>query len=262
MRERNGSAMSSKICRRRKRRKRMLMGVALVSTAVLTGMCWRFSGKDVADRGNNIMDQRETELTENEDLLSETKSIENSAEAEGWNLTLVNKWNPIPRSWETKLKKVPGGESVDERIYEPLMRMLEDARSSNNGQLPIIVSGYRTQEKQQELFEDKIREYKKMGYSKEEAEELAEQWVARPGTSEHEMGLAVDINGEIYDVYLWLQQNCYKYVFIFRYPGAKTDLTGVAEEVWHYRYVGEEAAARIQEEFLCLEEYLENREES
>lgn len=205
MRERNGSAMSSKICRRRKRRKRMLMGVALVSTAVLTGMCWRFSGKDAADRGNNIMDQRETELTENEDLLSETKSIENSAEAEGWNLTLVNKWNPIPRSWETKLKKVPGGESVDERIYEPLMRMLEDARSSNNGQLPIIVSGYRTQEKQQELFEDKIREYKKMGYSKEEAEELAEQWVARPGTSEHEMGLAVDINGEIYDVYLWVR---------------------------------------------------------
>ena len=129
-------------------------------------------------------------------------------------------------------------------------------------QLPIIVSGYRTQEKQQELFEDKIREYKKMGYSKEEAEELAEQWVARPGTSEHEMGLAVDINGEIYDVYLWLQKNCYKYGFIFRYPGAKTDLTGVAEEVWHYRYVGEEAAARIQEEFLCLEEYLENREES
>ena len=59
-----------------------------------------------------------------------------------------------------------------------------------------------------------------------------------------------------------LQQNCYKYGFIFRYPGAKTDLTGVAEEVWHYRYVGEEAAARIQEEFLCLEEYLENREES
>ena len=87
---------------------------------------------------------------------------------------------------------------------------------------------------------------------------MARQWVAEPGTSEHQLGLAVDINGATYDIYFWLQENSYKYGFIFRYPGNKTDLTGVAEEVWHYRYVGKEAAKIIYENGICLEEYMEN----
>jgi D-alanyl-D-alanine carboxypeptidase len=77
-----------------------------------------------------------------------------------------------------------------------------------------------------------------------------------PGHSEHQLGFAVDINGATYDVYLWLQENSYKYGFIFRYPGSKTDITGTAEEVWHYRYVGKEAAKEIYERGICLEEYL------
>ncbi len=68
----------------------------------------------------------------------------------------------------------------------------------------------------------------------------------------------MDINGATYDIYLWLQENSYKYGFIFRYPGNKTHITNVAEEVWHYRYVGKEAAAEIHERGICLEEYLEN----
>ena len=103
-----------------------------------------------------------------------------------------------------------------------------------------------------------VQEYKKQGYSESEAINLAGQWVAEPGTSEHQLGLAVDINGATYDIYLWLQENSYKYGFIFRYPGNKTHITNVAEEVWHYRYVGKEAAAEIHERGICLEEYLEN----
>ena len=75
-------------------------------------------------------------------------------------------------------------------------------------------------------------------------------------TSEHQLGLAVDINGAVYDIYLWLEENSWKYGFIFRYPAYKTDLTGVAGEVWHYRYVGREAAREIMEQGICLEEYL------
>ena len=60
------------------------------------------------------------------------------------------------------------------------------------------------------------------------------------------------------DIYLWLEENSWKYGFIFRYPAYKTDLTGVAGEVWHYRYVGKEAAQEIYEQGVCLEEYLEN----
>ena len=175
-----------------------------------------------------------------------------------WNLMLVNKDNPIPDNYDVNLVEVGGGERVDERIYEPLMEMLEAAREGNWGELPMVVSGYRTQEKQQSLYEEKIAEYKKEGYSDSEAVRQAEQWVAVPGFSEHQLGFAVDINGASYDVYLWLQENSYKYGFIFRYPGDKTQITGVAEEVWHYRYVGVEAAARMHEQGLCLEEYLEN----
>ena len=73
-------------------------------------------------------------------------------------------------------------------------------------------------------------------------------------------GLAVDISGATYDLYFWLQENSYKYGFIFRYPGNKTEITGVSEEVWHYRYVGVEAATEMYEKSLCLEEYLAERQ--
>lgn len=161
---------------------------------------------------------------------------------------------------KSKLVEVPGGEKVDERIYDPLMEMLEAAKEGNWNQLPMVVSGYRTQKKQQQLYDDKVAGYRKEGNSQSEAEKLAKQWVSVPGYSEHQIGLAVDINGATYDLYSWLQENSYKYGFIFRYPGDKTDITGVAEEVWHYRYVGVEAATEMYEKGLCLEEYLAERQ--
>ena len=77
-----------------------------------------------------------------------------------------------------------------------------------------------------------------------------------PGYSEHQIGLAVDINGATYDLYFWLRENSCKYGFIFRYPGDKTDITGVSEEVWHYCYVGVKAVTEMYGRGICLEEYL------
>ena len=114
--------------------------------------------------------------------------------------------------------QAPGGESVDKRIYESLMQMLEAAREGNLGELPLVVSGYRTAKTQQKLYDEKIREFKKEGYSEGEAAELAEQWVALPGYSEHQLGFAVDINGATWDVYLWLQENSYKIRLHFPIP--------------------------------------------
>ena len=139
------------------------------------------------------------------------------------------------------------------------MKMLTDAKTANFDQMPQITSGYRTEKKQKKIYEEKIREYRLEGFSETDAVSYAEKWVAIPGTSEHQLGVAVDINGASYDVYLWLQENSHKYGFIFRYPGSKTDITGVSEEVWHYRYVGTEAAVEMYEQDLCLEEYLEQR---
>ena len=190
-----------------------------------------------------------------EGMSEETSAVPAGVDSTPWNLMLVNRDHPIPDGYEMELVDVPGGEKVDQRIYEPLMEMLDAAAAEELG--PIVVSGFRTQEKQQSLYDEKIQKYQNQGYSKEEAVELAEQWVARPGTSEHQLGLAVDINGATYDIYLWLQANSYKYGFIFRYPGSKAEITGVAEEVWHYRYVGTEAALEIYEQGVCLEEYTE-----
>lgn len=108
---------------------------------------------------------------------------------------------------------------------------------------------------------EKIQAFRDEGYSEMEADEIAREWVAVPGTSEHELGLSVDINAKEdtpqEEVYSWLHANAYRYGFILRYPSDKTEITGIANEPWHYRYVGKTAAAEMQESGLCLEEYLE-----
>ena len=78
------------------------------------------------------------------------------------------------------------------------MEMLEAAREGNWGELPQVLSGYRTQEEQEKLFQEEIDGNLAEGYSEEEARELAQQWVAVPGTSEHQLGLAVDLGGATY----------------------------------------------------------------
>lgn len=239
---------------RRRRRIGMIQTVGVVAVVLLSFMIIiGFVRKNSAELGS------ESSLNDRQIKYINHDKQDGMMNAQGgdtpWNLILVNNKNHIPKDYKPKLTEVQGGEYVDERIYAPLMEMLEAAREGNGGKLPLVVSGYRTPEKQQELYDEKIMEYKKEGYPDNEAKELAEQWVAVPGYSEHQLGFAVDINGETYDVYLWLQENSYKYGFIFRYPGDKTQFTGVAEEVWHYRYVGVEAATEMYEQGLCLEEY-------
>ena len=93
---------------------------------------------------------------------------------------------------------------------------------------------------------------------------MAEQWVAIPGTSEHELGLAVDINADKErssneEVYNWLAENAWRYGLILRYPQGKEGITGIDYEPWHYRYVGKEVAKQIYEEGITLEEYVGKR---
>lgn len=179
----------------------------------------------------------------------------------GWNLILINKGNRIPDDYEVKLFKLTNGQRVDERIYPYLQKMFNDARAS--GLELFVAQGYRTAEEQQHLLDNKRKAYENEGKSPEEAKKLAEQWVAIPGTSEHQLGIAVDINADTKkckanDVYKWLEENAHKYGFIKRYPDDKTDITGIINEPWHYRYVGTEAATEIYEQGLCLEEYIES----
>ena len=106
----------------------------------------------------------------------------------------------------------------------------------------------------------------KPGISDDEAYALAAKEVAIPGTSEHQLGLAVDIVCCVEHYNLdaqktkvrqqWLIDNCHKYGFILRFPADKTDVTGIIYEPWHYRYVGVEVATEIMSRGICFEEWL------
>lgn len=179
-----------------------------------------------------------------------------------WSLLLVNRDSPLPDGYQVELTHLSNGQSVDKRIYPALQAMFDAARTQ--GVYPVVASGFRTAEKQQSLLDEKIAAFEAQGDSPAQARENAEDWVALPGTSEHQTGLAVDINADgIHsagrEVYRWLNQNAYRYGFILRYPSDKTGITGISNEPWHYRYVGVTAAAEIRRQNLCLEEYLNQR---
>ena len=176
-----------------------------------------------------------------------------------WKLVLVNRDHRLPRNWQVELEELDNGQRVDSRIYPDLQAMFDDARY--DGLELFVAAGYRTAAEQQALLEEKIEEYRAEGRSRREAKELAGQWVARPGASEHQLGIAVDINADSdYSsseaLYQWLEDNSWKYGFIHRYPADKTEITGIVNEPWHYRYVGYEAAAAMYDSGQCLEEYL------
>ena len=179
--------------------------------------------------------------------------------SEEWNLIVVNRWNEIPEEYVVDLIELSNGQKVDSRIYPALQEMFDAARAE--GIYPIVREGYRTAEEQQEILDDKIQAYINEGYSRARAEKTAKEWVALPGTSEHQLGTAVDINADKSkcsneEVYAWLLENAYKYGLILRYPLEKQEITGIGYEPWHYRYVGIEAAQEIYEQGICLEEYV------
>lgn len=105
----------------------------------------------------------------------------------GWNLILVNRDNYIPDDYTVELTELSNGQKVDSRIYPSLQEMFDAARAEGLGLF--VADGYRTAETQQQILEGKIEAYKNEGYSSEEAEKKAKEWVAVPGTSEHQLGL-------------------------------------------------------------------------
>ncbi len=180
-------------------------------------------------------------------------------------LILVNDDHPLQGDYEPELQDIGNGEYFDVRAVDSLLKMLSDAKAV--GLSPLICSAYRDAEFQTDLYNNQVEAQMDTGLTYVEAREEAKKVVAYPGTSEHQLGLAVDIVASEYQLLddgqaeteeaKWLREHCHKYGFILRYPPGKTDITGVIFEPWHYRYVGEDAATVIMSENLCLEEYLE-----
>lgn len=181
-----------------------------------------------------------------------------------WRLTLVNPSHPIDPAYTVPLAVTENGFEVDERCLPDLERMLGACRDA--GLDPFICSAYRTQDMQSYLFEQQVQAAMAEGLSAEEARRKAGTAVAAPGTSEHQLGLALDIvdfnDQNLTDAQAdtpaqrWLLEHSWEHGFIFRYAADKTQLTGIIYEPWHYRYVGPEVAEAITKRGLCLEEFL------
>lgn len=185
-----------------------------------------------------------------------------------WNLILVNDHNPLPENFESTVNIIDfngPGKQCDERIAEPLRAMLEAGKEY--GLAP--VSMFRERALQEKLYNREVSEWQAKGYSLAEAQVQAATVVKRPGESEHNTGLTIDIGGsgnftitESFadtPAYAWLIEHCAEYGFILRYPEGKENITAVIYEPWHYRYVGVEAATEIMERGITLEEYIAER---
>jgi len=190
----------------------------------------------------------------------------------GEQVLVVNPWHLLPYDYSPDLvtfydfAQYEDGNVLDKTCLEPLLQMLEDCRKA--GHEARIVSSYRRQVTQQTLYNNKVDYFLNQGYDIERAREEAGKIIAIPGTSEHQLGLAVDLIDISYP-YLdegqektpaqkWLMEHCWEYGFILRYPGGKTEHTGIIYEPWHYRYVGKELAGELKDSGLCLEEYFDS----
>lgn len=182
-------------------------------------------------------------------------------------LSLVNKEFALPDDYEPEDLTVPDvAFPFEEDLPKKKMRQvaataLEDMfQAAESEGLEIFAqSGYRSYDRQNEIFSANVAEH---------GEEEANQFSARPGESEHQTGLTMDVTARDVEFQLieafgetdegrWLQDNAHEFGFIIRYPKGKEDITKYDYEPWHLRYVGEKAARDIAKEEITLEEYLE-----
>ena len=175
------------------------------------------------------------------------------------NLMLTNKFYSLDNTYNsdnmiTVSNQYSYGENqmLTSDTYNAFLKMFNDAKEE--GLTLIINSSFRSYEEQEEIYNE---------YKNSRGEEYADTIAAHPGFSEHQTGMAIDIQTygsrastfEEFDEFKWLQENAYKYGFIMRYPKDKEYITGYEYESWHYRYVGVEVATYIQENNITFDEY-------
>ena len=215
---------------------------------------------DSEEEGNTTNLENQTG-TENESNTTDTVTVSNNLSVlNDWQIRLVNRENPLPDDFTVELENLDASRKFDKRAIEPLKQMICDMRDQGIKNI-WAQSTYRSIEYQKGLYEKSINKYLKQGKSQEEAQKLTDEYINRPGTSEHHLGLAVDFNNvdegfENTKAYKWLLENASDYGFILRYPKEKEDITGIEYEPWHWRYVGPEHAKKMKEQNLCLEEYV------
>lgn len=177
-----------------------------------------------------------------------------------WHLTLVNSSYRIPDNYEPDLVYVcNSSERLDRRVAEHYEKMYNAALEDGVTLTPC--SGYRSYELQERNYNNKVSFYESQGYSTEDAKVKAATIIMPPGSSEHNLGFAMDIVcvDEWFEgtkEFAWLTEHAADYGFIMRYPKDKQDITKVIYEPWHWRYVGVELAKELKSSGQVLEEYM------
>lgn len=165
---------------------------------------------------------------------------------------LVNYANAVPKGYDADLVPFGAWARVSAIAAPHLEQMIADCEAT--GIKCWLNCGFRSQEEQIRILDERTEEYEASGMSYTAARAKALETVAVPGYSEHQIGLAVDVVCSV--LTSWLIDHCWEYGFILRYPEGKTDITGIAYEHWHFRYVGTEVSLDMKDSGLCLEEYL------
>lgn len=182
------------------------------------------------------------------DFYTNTVTIENPDNL----LVLVNKYNQLPSDYIpnnlTQLK-CNSKYQLQQEAAVSFDCLVDAAKTENVNIYPY--SAYRSYEYQNKIYNR---------YVKKDGQELADTYSARPGYSEHQTGLSIDIRSIGYNRikesdYEWMKQNAHHYGYIIRYPENSTNITGYQEEPWHLRYVGVEAATEIKQLGITLDEY-------
>ncbi len=236
--------------------------------------------KQPSDEGLNSQTSSESiSANQNESIVSEiTSSIittvssevttPDGLDAEYSRLILVNGENPLPEDYDysgnittIENKYLCGFRNQMDKDAMPYALAMIEAAWEDNVEL-YILSPYRSYDAQLTLFNNEVTNWKNKGYSQSDAEQKASTVVARPGTSEHHTGLAIDFNSvedsfEETECFKWLEENAADYGFIMRYSEEKQPITGVIHESWHWRFVGIKHAKAIKSMNICLEEYIE-----
>lgn len=242
-------------------RRRLAVLAALLVAAALLVILFRTAGEIFSGAKEN---QGAVHYTGEPVSVDQYVDSESGRPAVEWNLMLVSEEYPLAKGYVPVLATVEGRWKVDERIAGLVEKMLDDCREE--GLEPLICSAYRSVDKQEELFSDRIARSQGSGLKDDEAVASAAEIVAVPGASEHHTGLALDIVSHGYQLLdegqeatpenQWLRGHCAEYGFILRYPNGSTDETGIIYEPWHFRYVGEKAAKEIMERGITFEEYV------
>lgn len=188
-------------------------------------------------------------------------------EADSWNLIVVNAQREIPEGYVPELSEILStGKTLDSRVTPYYEAMYTAAKG--DGIILTPYSAYRSCERQKINYENLTNTYMtRYGISREEAAKKAATVILPPGTSEHNLGLAVDICNTLDSFanskeYKWLTEHAHEYGFILRYTAEKQPITGIVPEPWHWRFVGVEYAKEIKDSGLCLEEWVAERVES